>query len=97
MRFTGRKRGGGNVMPAIAKDISNAPRDRRRDNLLRIKDVMRRTGLSSSTIYRRSGEGTFPTKVMIGPSCAAWYESEIDDFVEAPERFQLPHSQIVCT
>jgi prophage regulatory protein len=75
------------ALMALATIHTPPERDRRRDNLLRIKDVIRRTGLSSSTIYRRTVDGTFPAKIMIGPSCAAWYESDIDDFVADPARF----------
>lgn len=71
----------------IVRPDERHKRDRRTDSLLRIKDVMRRTGLSSSTIYRRSNEGTFPMKIMIGPRCAAWYQSDIEDFVECPDYF----------
>lgn len=56
-------------------------RDRRSDSLLRIKDVIKRTGLSSSTIYRRAAEGTFPAVVRMGVRTVAWYQSDIDDFV----------------
>lgn len=58
--------------------------DRRGDNLLRIPEVRRRTGLSRATIYRREEEKTFPPKVRLGPKCVAWYEGDVDAFVADP-------------
>ncbi|WP_375249504.1 helix-turn-helix transcriptional regulator [Sphingomonas sp.] len=58
--------------------------DRRTDSFLRIADVKRRTGLSTTTVYRREAEGTFPRKVKLGPKCVAWYESDIGEFVADP-------------
>ncbi len=58
--------------------------ERRKDNLLRLPEVTRRTCLSRTTIYRRIAEGAFPAAVQISPSMVAWYESEIDDWVADP-------------
>ncbi|WBO24628.1 helix-turn-helix transcriptional regulator [Sphingomonas abietis] len=63
---------------------SPADKDRRKDSLLRIADVKKRTGLSVATIYRREAEGTFPAKQRLGPRSVAWYESDVEDFVAAP-------------
>lgn len=62
--------------------------DRRGDNLLRIPEVRRRTGLSRATIYRRGEEKTFPPKVRLGPQCVAWYESDVDAFVADPTGYR---------
>jgi len=62
--------------------------DRRHDNLLRLKEVKRRTGLSTATVYRREAAGTFPSKVKLGPSSVAWYESDIGDFVADPAGYR---------
>ncbi|MBA2933917.1 AlpA family phage regulatory protein [Sphingomonas sp. CGMCC 1.13654] len=69
-------------------DVSAAPpvRDRRLDRLLRLPDVLDRTGLSTPTIYRRQADGTFPTSVRIGANAVAWYESDINEFVACPFR-----------
>lgn len=58
--------------------------DRRRDSILRLADVKRRTGLSEATIYRRTSAGTFPRKVRMGPKSVGWYESDVDAFVANP-------------
>lgn len=71
-----------------AAKIARSSGDRRGDNLLRIPEVRRRTGLSRATIYRRGEEKTFPTKVRLGPKCVAWYESDVDAFVADPTGYR---------
>lgn len=58
--------------------------DRRKDSLLRIADVKRRTGLSTATIYRRVAAGTFPPSRKLGVKSVAWYESDVGEFVADP-------------
>lgn len=58
--------------------------NRKRDNLIRFKEVKRRTSLASSTVYRRMDEGTFPQRVKLSIRCVAWYESDIDAWVANP-------------
>jgi prophage regulatory protein len=47
-------------------------------SILRLKDVVRRIGLSRSTIYQRISEGTFPKPISLGDRAIGWLESEID-------------------
>jgi len=47
------------------------------DRFLRRKEVEAATGLSKPTIYRRMGEGTFPSPVAIGLRAVAWRESDV--------------------
>ncbi|SFU49009.1 helix-turn-helix transcriptional regulator [Halomonas korlensis] len=49
-----------------------------RENLIRIKDVMKRTGLAKSTIYKYMKKGIFPKQIKSGTRFAAWVESEIE-------------------
>lgn len=58
--------------------------DRHRDNLLRIAEVKARTTLSSATIYRKIAKGTFPASLRISDGLVAWYESDIDAWIENP-------------
>jgi prophage regulatory protein len=58
--------------------------DRRRDALVRMKEVRRRTGLSRASIYRKMDTGAFPPKVMLSEHAVAWYESDIDRWVSNP-------------
>lgn len=64
--------------------------DRRRDTLLRLRDVKGRTGLSRSTIYRRMGAGTFPRSVQISAGLVAWYQTDIDAWVADPMGWREP-------
>lgn len=73
------------TLPVVAPQ-----KDRRQDSLLRIKDVKRRTGLSSATVYRREASGTFPPRVKLGPKAVAWYESDVGDFVADPCGYRTP-------
>lgn len=52
------------------------------DCLLRIKEVMKRTGLPRSSLYRYIKTGIFPAPIQIGPKAVAWPESKIDSWVE---------------
>ncbi|HDZ46414.1 MAG TPA: AlpA family transcriptional regulator [Halomonas sp.] len=49
--------------------------------LIRIKDVMERTGLARSTIYKYISLGLFPNSVQLGTRAVAWVESEIDTWI----------------
>jgi prophage regulatory protein len=51
--------------------------------LLRLREVMRRTGESKSAIYRGIAAHTFPQPVAISERAVAWVDTEIDDYVEA--------------
>lgn len=50
-------------------------------NLLRLKEVCRRTGKSRSDIYRSIVEGRFPAPVKLGERSSAWVEAEIAHWV----------------
>jgi prophage regulatory protein len=54
------------------------------DRFLRIKDVMARTGLTRTAIYRRIADGTFPKQVPLGPATVAWRESELEAWMKDP-------------
>jgi prophage regulatory protein len=50
--------------------------------LLRLPDVMHRTGLSRSTIYALAGQAAFPKPIHVGPRACAWIEQEILNWIE---------------
>ncbi|WP_294390330.1 AlpA family phage regulatory protein [uncultured Sphingomonas sp.] len=58
--------------------------DRRKDSLLRLAEVKKRTGLSRTTIYRRAGAGTFPKATPISAGLVAWYESDVEAWIADP-------------
>lgn len=53
------------------------------EKILRIREVVSRTGLSRPTVYRLVQSGSFPRQVQLSPQCVGWKESEIDDWIEA--------------
>ncbi|HDQ6882264.1 TPA: AlpA family transcriptional regulator [Escherichia coli O174:H8] len=51
------------------------------NNLIRLSDVMRRTGYSRAWIYRLINQGRFPKPVKIGSRSVAFIESEVDEWI----------------
>ena len=58
--------------------------DRRTDTIMRIKEVIARTGLHRATIYRLEARGEFPKKLQLSPGCVGFYESDINAWVADP-------------
>ncbi|ENI4488451.1 MULTISPECIES: AlpA family transcriptional regulator [Vibrio] len=48
---------------------------------LKLKEVMEKTALSRSAIYRKMNDGEFPQSVSLGDRAVAWVESEVQDWV----------------
>jgi prophage regulatory protein len=51
--------------------------------LLRLPEVIDRVGLRRSAIYQRMSEGRFPKSRSLGPKCAVWVESEIEEWIHS--------------
>ena len=49
--------------------------------VLRLPEVVRRTGLSRSTLYNRIAAGAFPRPLRLGDRSVGWLESEVDDWI----------------
>jgi len=49
--------------------------------LIKLKEVMAKTSLGHSSIYKFISEGTFPKQVLLGAKSVAWVESEVDDWI----------------
>ena len=56
------------------------------DRLLVIGDVVRRCGLSRSTVYRLMNEGRFPYSIQVGPRAVRWSSFELEEWVAARPR-----------
>ena len=56
------------------------------DKILRMPEVVARTGLSRSTIYRKIKEGTFPGQLRISDHCNSWRASVLERWVADLER-----------
>lgn len=51
-------------------------------DLLRLKTVKARVGLSKSEIYRRIKAGRFPPSIRLSPKVAVWRSQDIDAWIE---------------
>lgn len=49
--------------------------------ILRYAEVLRRTGLSRTTIWRKIRAGDFPAPIQLGPNSVGWLDEEIDTWV----------------
>ncbi|MEM9629475.1 MAG: AlpA family transcriptional regulator [Pseudomonadota bacterium] len=63
---------------SLSSTPSPAPASRR---LIRIDEVLRRTGLGRTSIYNRIATGEFPRQIPLGPHASAWVESEVDEWI----------------
>jgi len=56
--------------------------------IIRLKEVIDKTSLSSATIYRKMDSKSdlhdpeFPQKVSLGGRAVGWVESEVDEWIE---------------
>ncbi|WP_343609755.1 AlpA family phage regulatory protein [Novosphingobium sp.] len=55
-----------------------------RDRFLRINEVLRCTGLSRATLYRKIQEGSFPAQTKLSHRCCGWRESAVDHWCKNP-------------
>nr|WP_241696197.1 AlpA family phage regulatory protein [Solimonas terrae] len=51
-------------------------------------DIVRITGLSRATIYRRIGAGRFPAPVNLGGRACGWPSAALQTWIEAPDRYR---------
>lgn len=50
--------------------------------LIRLKEVMEKTGLGRTSIYNFMNVGHFPKSVQLGDRAVAWVEDEIEAWIE---------------
>jgi prophage regulatory protein len=50
-------------------------------NVLRLPDVVKKTGRSSRSIYLAIARGEFPRQVSLGARSVGWLESEVDKWI----------------
>ncbi|API58737.1 DNA-binding protein [Tardibacter chloracetimidivorans] len=58
------------------------------ERILRIGEVLRRTGLSRATIYRKISKGTFPRQLPISENASGWHASEVARWVSNPRDYK---------
>ena len=51
-------------------------------SLIRLYEVLKRTGYSKAWVYALMSRGQFPQSVKIGARAIAFIESEIDDWID---------------
>lgn len=56
------------------------------DRLIRLKELKQIIGYSTTSIWRRCKDGTFPSAVRIGPAAVAWRQSEIEAWMNSREK-----------
>ena len=54
----------------------------------RLRDVIRITALSRSTVYRRISEGRFPPPVHLGGRASAWQSAALQAWIDDPEGYR---------
>lgn len=52
-------------------------------SLIRLPEVLKRTGFGKAWIYRLISEGRFPAHVKIGVRAVAFVESEVDEWIQS--------------
>ena len=60
--------------------------------ILRLPNVLDRTGLSRSTVYQRVTEGRFPRPVSVGTRAGGWSETEVEEWIAR----QIEASRELC-
>ena len=53
------------------------------ERFLRLNDVLRRTGLSRSYIYKSVDDGSFPSPRKVGATATVWLESEKNQWMQS--------------
>jgi prophage regulatory protein len=63
-----------------------------RRRVLRLPEVIQKTGLGRDSIYKGGREGWFPAGFKLTPRATGWFEHEIDEFLErrGAERISRP-------
>ncbi|MEZ8067845.1 helix-turn-helix transcriptional regulator [Vibrio sp. FF145] len=49
--------------------------------LIRMREVLDKTGLSKATLYRLIASGKFPASIQIAYRAVAWEESQVDEYL----------------
>jgi len=60
--------------------------NRRNDRIMRMPEVLQRTGMHRATLYRLEAKGHFPKKLALSPGCVGFYETDVEAWIAAREQ-----------
>ncbi|MCD4487005.1 AlpA family phage regulatory protein [Chromobacterium vaccinii] len=72
-----------------AQQATHAPITTGTNYLIRLPEVMRKTGMSRSWIYAQMKAGLFPMAISLGARAVAWKQSSIDGWIASREAAAL--------
>lgn len=52
------------------------------NRILKLPEVIQKTGLSRSSIYAYKKEGTFPPPIKLGKRSVGWIQQDIENWIE---------------
>lgn len=61
--------------------------------IIRLSEVIARTGLSRSSIYERLKDGSFPPSIKITSYAVGWIEAEVDGWID--QRIAASRSELI--
>lgn len=60
--------------------------------ILRLPEVLKKTGLSRSSVYAKEAAGQFPHHIELGSRCSGWLAHEVNTWLEARIAASRPHA-----
>lgn len=66
------------ISPRVAEPVGPATH-----RVIRLPEVIKKTGLGRTTLYRMSTSGEFPESISLGGKAMGWIEAEVDRWIEA--------------
>jgi prophage regulatory protein len=64
-------------------------------NILRLRQVIGRTGLSRSTIWRLERDNRFPSRIQLSDNTVGWSEGEVSTWLTKRPRGLPPQSRAI--
>jgi prophage regulatory protein len=55
---------------------------KQKNRIIKVREVLIRTGLCRATIYIKMADGTFPKNIKLGERSMGWLESDIDNWID---------------
>ncbi|MGL1959459.1 MAG: AlpA family phage regulatory protein [Colwellia sp.] len=63
------------------QNLSSPPPESSQERILRIEEVVKLTGISRTTIWRKERTGDFPARVPLSSSIVGWRASDISNWI----------------